>query len=145
MQRRSLLLVEDNAAHARLLSLELTAGEPLLDFMWVRTATEALSHLERSPESMPDLVLLDTFLSGGMNGFELLERIKSSATLRAIPVVMLATTASDGDVQRAYRLGANAFLLKPLEFDALRKMVRETTQFWCFWNRVPWDPPAVGA
>ena len=77
----------------------------------------------------PDLVLLDLNLPK-VDGREVLAAVKSDSDLRMIPVVVLTTSASDADVLRAYGLGANCYITKPVGFDEFRRIVRAIEEFW---------------
>ena len=83
------------------------------------TALEMLDGRENrrkaTEQALPQLVLLDLHLPG-MHGLEVLRRIKSDRRLKAVPVVVLSGSQNDGDIHEAMRLGANAYLIKPLDF-----------------------------
>lgn len=138
-----LLIVEDNDDHAELvlrsfqshsnhLALErLRDGEQALDYLFRRGAFENLTKAER-----PDVILLDLRLPK-VDGLEVLRQIKESSELKALPVVILTTSAAEIDVARAYEHHANAYLVKPVEFREFTDMLRDLGMFWLVWNKGP--------
>ena len=72
----------------------------------------------------PDIILLDLNLPG-LNGREVLAQIKDHDTLRTIPVVVMTSSAAEEDVVRSYRLHANCYIVKPLDFDTFLKIVQQ--------------------
>jgi CheY-like chemotaxis protein len=84
----------------------------------------------------PDLVLLDLNLPR-MDGREVLEALKSDATLRSIPVVVLTTSEAEDDVVRSYALHANAYVTKPVDFDRFIEVVRQIDEFFLEVVRLP--------
>ena len=96
---------------------------------------EAMKVLTRpEPAMLPDIILLDINLPG-MDGFELLALIRKTPRLRIIPVVILSSSIDEGDIQRAYGLGANAYMSKPME-DFL-DLVGDFDRFWLKRVRLP--------
>ncbi len=85
----------------------------------------------------PDLILLDLNMPR-KDGREALREIKSDPRLRRIPVVVLTTSESDDDIHRTYDLGANSFIVKPRQFDAVVEMMRTLT---CYWFGTIQPPP----
>jgi CheY-like chemotaxis protein len=137
------LLVEDDPDHAELIQRgfeQISArvrlsrvpdGESALDYLFRRGAW---SDPGTSPR--PHLVLLDLRLPR-LDGFRVLETIKSDAELRAIPTVILTTSDAEGDVARAYSHYANSYLVKPGDFGRLVALVAEIEGYWLDWNRHP--------
>ena len=117
--RYSVLLVEDNAPFitAVKMLLKLEGYEARI----ASTRDEIVAAL-RGP-SLPDAILLDVNLPG-TDGFSILARMRQHPTLRAIPVIMLTAQASRGDVLRALSGGANGYITKPFEHEALMKSLR---------------------
>jgi two-component system response regulator len=108
-------------------------GAAALDFLFCRGA-----HKDRSFASPPRLVLLDLKLPK-VDGMEVLKAIRADERTRAIPVVMLTSSKEKKDLIKAYRLGANAFVQKPVDFDAFGEAIRQTGMFWMLINQTP--PP----
>ncbi|MDB6170373.1 MAG: two-component system response regulator [Verrucomicrobia bacterium] len=109
---------------------------------------EALDYLEgvgefadRRKHPLPGLVILDLKLPR-VAGFEVLKQLRQQPETRALPVLMLTSSASDEDVARAYALGANGYLVKPSQLEELVKVVQGIKDFWLTLNR---PPPPGGA
>lgn len=77
----------------------------------------------------PDLILLDLNLPG-KSGKEILYEIKEDEALRTIPVVILSSSKTEEDVLEGYRMNANCYIVKPVEFDKLAEVVQRTLEFW---------------
>jgi len=96
-------------------------GETLIQFL--------TSLLEGSEARLPSVLLLDIKLPK-QSGFEVLQWLRSHATFRYLPVVMLTSSAQPPDVRRAYELGANGYLVKPMEVDNFISLLNGVEQFW---------------
>jgi CheY-like chemotaxis protein len=72
-----------------------------------------------------------------VDGIEVLRQIKESPELKSIPVVVLTTSAAEADVARAYEHHANAYLVKPIEFNEFNDLLRDLGLFWLVWNKGP--------
>jgi CheY-like chemotaxis protein len=128
-----ILLVEDNPGDVRLTQEALKDakvantmhvvedGVSALDFLYRRGAYEAVPR--------PDLILLDLNLPR-KNGREVLEQIKQDEQLKCIPVVILTTSQADDDISWAYKLHANCYITKPVEFAQFIRVVRAIEEFW---------------
>jgi CheY-like chemotaxis protein len=142
IEARTILLVEDDP---RDLELTLTAlrtiganarvriassGEEALDFLYRRGKFDGYE------ESQPALVLLDVKLPL-VSGLELLRTVKTDASLQSIPVVMLTSSPEESDVDDSYRLGANGYVVKPLEFEAYVASVTRICAYWLELNHLP--------
>jgi two-component system response regulator len=138
-----LLIVEDDANDMKLAlySLQqndiaqhiqlLRSGEELLDYVFCRGR-----HAGRDIEHQPRLVLLDLTLPG-MNGKEILRRLKGDPRTARVPVVVLTNSESKLDMVECYGLGANGFVVKPLDFDAFVAAFRQLGAYWLTVNRTP--------
>ena len=134
-----ILLVEDNPADARLLREAMDDGaqfagdQPLFDLHWVASGEQALQFLRRATAyataPTPDLVLLDLNLPG-LHGHEVLAAIKGDAALAAIPVVVLSSSAARHDVSQAYAAHANAYMLKPVDYEQCLALVAAIRCYW---------------
>ncbi|MBT0995815.1 response regulator [Cellulomonas sp. DKR-3] len=106
----------------------------------VADGVSALQYLRKEGEhadaSTPDLVLLDLNLPR-MDGREVLEALKADERLRMIPVVVLTTSEAEEDVVRSYALHANAYVTKPVDFDAFITVVRQIDEFFVEVVRLP--------
>jgi CheY-like chemotaxis protein len=98
------------------------------------SGSNSFSERERFP--LPSLILLDLKLPR-KSGIEVLEWVRSRPGLRRIPVVMLTSSKQTVDINRAYELGVNAYLVKPVNFDGLVDMVKTLDSFWLRLNERP--------
>ena len=128
-----ILLVEDNPGDVRLTVEAFKDGHILNTIHHVTDGVEAMSFLNReegyADAPKPDIVLLDLNLPR-MKGQEVLSRMRQQETLKRIPVVALTTSSAKEDVDRCYALGANAYIVKPVEFDKFLEVVKSFQQFW---------------
>ena len=146
-QDPQILLVEDNPKDVKL-TLHALREENLANAVQVaRDGEEALDFLfcrgefaSRSFDRPPELVLLDLKLPK-VNGLEVLRAVKGDPRTRAIPVVVLTSSREERDLAESYRLGVNAYIQKPVEFDAFRQAVKYLGLFWLVVNAPP--PPST--
>jgi CheY-like chemotaxis protein len=99
------------------------------------------TYADRGDHPLPGVVLLDLKLPR-RSGLEVLEWVRQSSTLRRLPIVVLTSSRESADVNRAYDLGANSYLVKPVGFDALTDLVRLLQGYWVGWNEKPEIEPA---
>lgn len=104
-----------------------TSGEALFD---------ELQHRKDDERSLPDLILLDINMPR-MDGFEVIERMKSVVDYKKIPIVMLTTSASDIDIEKAYSIGASSFISKPSSMAGTKDMAEGILTYWGNLSRVP--------
>lgn len=140
-----ILLAEDNAAHAALISRSLGAhhivnriyhvsdGEAALDYVFRRGA-----YADPAVSPRPHLVLLDLRLPK-IDGLEVLQEIKTSPEVADLPVVILTTSAAEADVASAYARRANSYLVKPLDFAQFTQLMDDLSLYWLGWNYHPWS------
>jgi CheY-like chemotaxis protein len=125
-----ILLVEDNPADVRLTFEAFKETQVPARLHVARDGVEALKRLrDAAPGERPDLILLDLNLPR-KDGREVLHDLKEDGALRQIPVLVLSTSQAEQDVAQCYRLGANAFVTKPVEIDEFFQMIRSLEQFW---------------
>lgn len=128
-----ILMVEDNPGDVRLTREALKDAKVSNSLRVVEDGAAALDFLYRrngyGNAPRPDLILLDLNLPK-KNGREVLEEIKQDAQLKTIPVVILTTSQAEEDVVRAYRLHANCYISKPVDFVQFTKIVRTIEDFW---------------
>jgi chemotaxis family two-component system response regulator Rcp1 len=134
------LLVEDNPADVELTRKALADGKIRNTVHVARDGFAALEFLRRegsfSGVPRPDLILLDLTLPG-MDGLEVLAKLKHDAELRTIPVIVLSSSNSDADVEETYRLHASCFIRKPVNYAQFSDVVRTLEGFWFQVVRLP--------
>jgi two-component system, response regulator len=136
-----ILLVEDNFRDAELMVRALRKqglanqlfvaedGEEALDFLLCRNRFTT-----RAPNRLPKVILLDLKLPK-INGLEVLQQIKGNPITAHIPVVIITSSAEDPDITAAYKLGANSYVVKPVEFGAFLRITNELGFYWLLVNR----------
>ena len=139
-----ILLVEDNLDDAELTIHELKKynmgnnliyvgdGEAALEFMF---ATGKYAG-ERKVEDSPKLVLLDIKMPK-INGIEVLQAIKGDERTRTTPVVILTSSKEDPDIKQCYELGANSYIVKPVNFERFTTAIKNLGFFWLLLNQAP--------
>lgn len=136
---KKILLVEDNPKDLELTLAALERSQLANEVITARDGAEALDWLMcRGPHANrnsgdPAVVLLDLKLPK-IDGLEVLERIKSSEEFRHVPVVMLTASREESDLIRSYKLGVNAFVVKPVAFQDFFKAIQEVGMFWAILN-----------
>jgi CheY-like chemotaxis protein len=106
-------------------------GAEALDFIFGRGV-----HQGRNVDDQPKLILLDLKLPL-LDGLEVLRQIRGDARTRTVPVVVLTSSAEEPDIAESYALGANSYIVKPVEFDAFAEAVRALGLYWLLLNRSP--------
>ena len=128
-----ILLVEDNPGDVRLTQETLREAKVHNTLHVVTDGAEALAFLRRTGqyvnEAPPNLILLDLNLPK-KNGVEVLAEIKADENLRRIPVVILTSSQSEQDIVRSYNLYANAYVVKPVDFDQFIAIIKSIESFW---------------
>lgn len=109
-------------------------GVAALDFLFCRGA-----YTDRPGSALPRVVLLDLKLPR-LGGLEVLRQIKSDDRTRAIPVVILTSSREDPDIRTAYALGANSYVVKPVDFDSFSTTLSRLGEYWGVTNQ----PPTIG-
>ena len=128
-----ILLVEDRTDDVLLIQRALTRAGVKNPFFVLRDGEEALAYLhgtgkyaDRDEYPLPDIMLLDLKMPK-MDGFEVLQHVRQHKNFRALRIIVLTSSEDIFDVNKAYELGANSFLVKPLEFENLSAMMRTTS------------------
>jgi CheY-like chemotaxis protein len=137
-----ILLAEDSETDAEMTMRALRKINLKNEIVWVRDGQAALDYLfyegefSDRPRRVPRLVLLDLKMPK-VDGIEVLQKIKGTASTKQIPVVMLTSSAEEQDIVRSYEFGVNSYLVKPVEFD---RFVEEVSKVGCYWgilNKIP--------
>jgi CheY-like chemotaxis protein len=143
-----ILLVEDSPQDAEMTLRALTKrnlancvhhaqdGEEALEFLFGNGDSSG-----KRRASLPKVVLLDLKLPK-VDGLEVLQRIKAEETTRTIPVVVLTSSREDRDLVEAYSLGANSYIVKPVEFDKFLDAVQQLGLYWLLVNKTPFTHEA---
>lgn len=128
-----ILLVEDNPGDIRLTQEALKESELDVHLDVVSDGEQAVDFLLRKGKygssPRPHIILLDLNLPK-KNGIEVLREIKVHDSLKKIPIVVLTTSDADHDISKAYGLGANCYILKPVDFDDFARVIRLIEEFW---------------
>ena len=130
-----ILLIEDSRADAKIIERALREGDVAHRLTVIPDGKHALDYLFRlrddaaSTDREPDLILLDLNLPG-MDGCQVLTRIKSDPFLRLIPVVILTTSDREEDIFQTYQAGANTYISKPDEYPRYRELVATLEHYW---------------
>lgn len=132
------LLVEDNPDDVELTLRALKRARVVNAVQVARDGAEALEILfGAGPRpTLPRVVLLDLKLPR-VNGLEVLERIRREESTRTLPVVVLTSSREEPDVRRAYELGANSYIVKPVEFENFSEAVAQMGMYWLLLNQPP--------
>lgn len=139
MKPPRIVLVEDSAADARLVEEALVDAGVDVRLDTIRDGDAALALLAADADQarlLPDLVLLDLNLPG-TSGLDVLRQVRADPRLQSVPVIVLSTSAAEGDVSAAYELGANSYVVKPVGFDDFLAAVRTIEAFWLALARRP--------
>jgi len=127
------LLVEDNPADADLTREGFAAGILQVELTVAASGAEAIEYIRKrgrhSSATTPDLILLDLNLPG-VDGKAVLKEIKQDVELRQIPISVLTSSTAERDIMQSYKLGANCYVVKPLDFRSFQTMVESLEKFW---------------
>jgi two-component system response regulator len=136
-----ILLIEDNVGDADLALRALKKQHLANNVIHLKDGAEALDfifakgkHAGRDINDLPRIILLDLNMPK-IGGIQVLEKLKSEPLTRNIPVVILTSSAEDPDVKRCYELGANSYIVKPVEFNNFSKTVAELGMYWMVINK----------
>ncbi|KQB52227.1 two-component system response regulator [Pseudomonas endophytica] len=139
---KPILLVEDDPNDLELTLVALERSQLANDVVVVRDGAEALDYLFKRNnfadrgDGNPAVLLLDLKLPK-VDGLQVLESIRTTEELRSIPVVMLTSSREEPDLSRAYQLGVNAYVVKPVEFKAFVGAISDLGIFWAVLNEPP--------
>ena len=144
--QKTILLVEDNANDEILTIRALKKNNIMNEVIVARDGVQALDYLfaegeheGRDINDQPQVILLDLKLPK-IDGHEVLKRIKSDDRTKMLPVVVLTTSNEDQDLISSYKLGANSYIRKPVDFDQFIKAVGQLGLYWLILNETPPSP-----
>ncbi len=140
-QEVEILIVEDNPNDAELTLRALRKQNLANNVVHLHDGAEALDFLfgkgkygSRMINNVPKVILLDLKMPK-INGLEVLQKIKEDPLTKSIPVVILTSSAEDPDIRKAYDLGANSYIVKPVEFNKFSKTVADLGLYWMVINK----------
>ena len=136
-----ILLVEDNMSDAEMTIRSLQKKNIANKIMHLKDGAEALdfifgtgNYAGRNIKNTPKVILLDLKMPK-VDGIEVLQKIKSDAYAKTIPVVVLTSSQEDPDVRKCYELGVNSYIVKPVGFDNFTKVISELGLYWLLLNQ----------
>ena len=138
------LLVEDNMEDAEMTIRELKRNNMANNLFHVKDGEEALEFIfaegkdadSRDLLYKPKVILLDIQMPK-VNGIEVLQKVKADLRTSTTPVVILTSSKEDPDIQRCYKLGANSYLVKPVNFEGFAAAIRNLGFYWLLLNQRP--------
>ena len=139
---RTILLAEDSIADAEMAIDALREANLANPIVHVEDGVEVMDYLLRRgafanrEEGLPAVLLLDIKMPR-MDGLEVLRAIRSDETLKALPVVILSSSREESDLVRSWDLGANAYVVKPVDIDQFFTAVKALGTFWAVFNEAP--------
>ena len=135
------LLVEDNMSDAELTIRALKKNNLANNLVHLEDGQAALDYIfaegdysDRNIEDTPKVILLDLTMPR-INGIQVLQKIKSDDRTKKIPVIVLTSSKEDPDIQECYLLGANSYVVKPVEFEKFLAAVSEIGLYWLLLNQ----------
>jgi CheY-like chemotaxis protein len=139
----NILLAEDNEDHAELTLRALRDNNLINEICVVKDGEEALNFVYHRGKyadvkefPLPGLILLDIGLPK-LSGLEVLETLKGDPQLKAIPVIMLTTSAREEEIARSYANGANSYVTKPVNFEEFVTKIKEIKLYWTLISSLP--------
>ena len=142
MELKTVLLAEDNPLDAELTLEALNENNFANEIIWVKDGVEAMEYLtctgsykDRKPGS-PVLLILDLKMPR-MDGIEVLEAIRNKPELKFLPIVMLTSSREEQDLVNSYKMGVNAYVVKPVDFNEFVEAIKQLGIFWVLINELP--------
>lgn len=137
MSESKILLVEDDADDVAFVMRALTEIGVDGRVVVTRDGADALAYLH-GDEPLPAVVLLDLRLPG-LDGHQVLARIRADERTAAVPVVILTSSREESDIMRSYATGVNSFVQKPVDLESFEEAVRRLALYWLDVNKPPAD------
>ena len=139
-KKQLILLVEDNTDDVDLTVYALKKNKFTHKLVVMRDGVEALDYLfgegKNGKNDLPGLILLDLKLPR-INGLQVLEKLRSSERTRLVPVVVMTSSKEERDVNETYRLGANSYIRKPVDFNEFIESIKNVLHYWLALNVLP--------
>jgi CheY-like chemotaxis protein len=143
MNKKIILLVEDNPDDVQLTLRALKKNKILNEVVVAQDGVEALEYLfgtgkyaGRDTKALPQVVLLDLKMPR-MDGHEVLQRIRKDERTKLLPIVILTTSSEDRDRVESYKVGANSYIRKPVDFNQFAEAVSQLGLYWLVLNEAP--------
>ena len=143
MKEKVILLIEDNPSDRDLTKRAMERNHISNTLVVTEDGQEGLDYLfaqgeysQRDKGDLPAVVLLDLNLPK-LNGFEVLERIRANSLTKLLPVVMLTTSDHEEHVAASYKLGANSYIRKPVDFEQFASAINSLGIYWLILNEAP--------
>jgi two-component system, response regulator len=141
MAQPVILLVEDDLNDEELGRIALDENSIKCDLQVAHDGVEALDYLfargryaQRNPDELPQVVLLDLKLPK-LSGLDVLRQLRANPRTRYLPVVIFTSSREERDLAEGYALGANAYVVKPVDFAEFSAVIQQIGLFWVLWNR----------
>jgi CheY-like chemotaxis protein len=132
---KTILLVEDNSSDIELTRRALQKVRIANQLVVAEDGVDALDYLFRAGSDLPALVLLDLKLPR-LSGLDVLRRIRAEDNLRYLPVVIFTTSSEESDIIKSYDLGANSYILKPVDFMQFMIAIDTLGLYWLILNEI---------
>ena len=136
--KTDILLVEDSTEDAELVIRIIKQDNPAVRVKLLRDGADAVNYLfdesnNANKRIFPKVIFLDIKLPR-LTGPEVLKRLKSNEMTRSIPVIVMTSSCQKSDIEECYRLGANSYLVKPIEFTHFQSMIISSSRYWLNYN-----------
>jgi two-component system, chemotaxis family, response regulator Rcp1 len=133
---KKIVIVEDNPADAKTLRVALARRDPEIETVVLENGAIAIEYFSHSDTETPELVLLDLNLPI-VNGFEVLEFLKSNPHLKKLPVVVLSGSSTQQEIEWCYAAGANSYICKPTGIQQVFDMSAQLVSYWFEHAKLP--------
>lgn len=142
-QKADILLIEDNIDDADLTIRALKKNNTVFSLIHLKDGEEALDYIfckgnfaNRDSNDLPKIIILDLKMPK-IDGIEVLNKLKSDLRTKIIPVIVLTSSNQTKDIQECYRLGANSYIVKPVEFEGFVSTISNIGHYWLAQNQSP--------
>lgn len=140
----TIFLAEDNVDHAELITDSLKEFNIANEILHFCNGESLLQYLRKEAPYTevavrPDLILLDLKMPR-LDGISTLREIRSDDMLKSIPVLIVTTSSTDAEIEACYKLGANSYITKPLQFDEFNRKIKELNLYWVLTSELPRRP-----